>query len=404
MRRFTAVFATAALLGPFVLSSATNGYVLDSTVPKAGGCPEPNHRDLSSPLNRRWSTSLPGPQVLLTVAPPNSSAQLDEVEATILEAFGIWTGVSGTTVNSVTHPGTFAPIARTSDPNACMNDQGTNVDGWNTVCFNQPSTVFVPGVLAFTRTVTADAPGVSVGSSGPSSFAGQILDADIQFRNDGQATFATPGALATPQGQGAYDVESLLAHELGHSLGFDHSAVWRAMMFPFAPPPGQFLGDRPKSQAPDGPLADDDRTGLRELYPDPNDAVNAGSISGRILPANPFALALEPSPSAGVPVTGIAGAQVVAVDGDTGAVVAGALGGWSCNASTPPPRFDGSFAISHLPLGRNYKLYAEPMDGLAQPGDLANAWSSLCRSDVMPPCTSPPVNTNFGARVRPTTP
>lgn len=404
MKRSTTLFATAVLLVPLVLSPVTRGYVLDSTVPKTGGCPEPNHRDLSSPVTRRWSTSLPGPQVLLTIASPNSSAQLEEVEATILDAFGIWTGASGTTLNSTTHPGAFAPIMRTSDPNACTNDQGTNINGLNTICFNQPSNVFVPGVLAFTRTVAADAPGVSVGSSGPSLFAGQILDADIQFRGDGQATFATPGALATPQGQGAYDLESLLAHELGHSLGLDHSAVWRAMMFPFAPPPGQFLGDRPTSQAPDAPLADDDRTGLRELYPDPSDAVNVGSISGRILPANPFALALEPSPSAGVPVTGIAGAQVVAVDADTGAVVAGALGGWSCNASTPPTRFDGTFAINHLPLGRNYKLYAEPIDGLAQPGDMSNAWSNLCRSDVALPCTSPPVNTNFAMRVRPAAP
>jgi hypothetical protein len=58
--------------------------------------------------------------------------------------------------------------------------------------------------------------GVSVGASGPASFAGQILDADTLFRNDNQATYATPAALAAPQGQGAYDLESLLAHELGH--------------------------------------------------------------------------------------------------------------------------------------------------------------------------------------------
>ena len=94
----------------------------------------------------------------------------------------------------------------------------------------------------------------------------------------------------------------------------------------------------------------------------------------------------------------------MALDADTGAVVAGVLGGWSCNASMPPTRFDGSFVINRLPLGRNYKLYAEPIDGPAQPGDIANAWSSLCRSDVTPPCTSPPVTVNFGARVRPATP
>src|SRR6202043_430331 len=108
--------------------------------------------------------------------------------------------------------------------------------------------------LAFTRVIRANAPGVSAGSSGPAAFAGQILDADTLFRNDGQATFASPGALATPQGQGAYDLESLLVHEIGHWFALDHSAVWRSIMFPFAPPPGEFLGDRPAPQTPDGPL------------------------------------------------------------------------------------------------------------------------------------------------------
>jgi hypothetical protein len=94
-----------------------------------------------------------------------------------------------------------------------------NADGLNTICFNQSSSAFTTGVLAFTRVITANAPGVSAGASGPASFAGQILDADTLFRNDNQATYATPAALATPQGQGAYDLESLLAHELGHWFG-----------------------------------------------------------------------------------------------------------------------------------------------------------------------------------------
>src|SRR5690242_6406282 len=55
-----------------------------------------------------------------------------------------------------------------------------------------------------------------------------------------------------------------------------------------------------------------------------------GSISGRILPANPLALAASP-PGA----TGVFGAQVVAVDAASGAVVGAALGGWSCIAPGP---------------------------------------------------------------------
>ena len=64
---------TAALL---VLACAHDAqatlYTFDSTIPAAGGCPQPNHFNLAlaSPVNRRWSTSLPSilQPVILTVA------------------------------------------------------------------------------------------------------------------------------------------------------------------------------------------------------------------------------------------------------------------------------------------------------------------------------------------------
>lgn len=86
-------------------------------------------------------------------------------------------------------------------------------------------------------------------------------------------------------------------------------------MFPFAPAPGTFSGTRPTTLQPDAPLGEDDRTGLRVLYPDPADVVHQGSISGRILPANPLALPASPPG-----VTGVFGTQVVAVDASSGAV------------------------------------------------------------------------------------
>jgi hypothetical protein len=232
-------------------------YTTDSTIPLAGGCPQPNHWNLSlaSPLNRRWSTSLPlTSTTILTVATPGTSAPLNEIEQSVSDSFEAWTGVTGTTFNTAAHPGLVAPLARVTAANSCTNDQQSNADGLNTICFNQSSSAFTTGVLAFTRVITANAPGVSIGASGPAAFAGQILDADTLFRNDNQATYATPAALATPQGQDAYDLESLLAHELGHWFGLDHSAVWRALMFPYSPLPGQFLGDRPTSSPRRPPL------------------------------------------------------------------------------------------------------------------------------------------------------
>jgi len=387
-------------------SPCANAYVADTTVPQSGGCPAFDLWNLSpaSPLNRRWSTSLPlAPPTIVTVAAQGTSAQLSEIGQAISDSFGAWSGVTGTTFNSIAYPNLFGPLGEVSSANACTNDAETNADGLDTICFNQSSAAFASGVLAFTRVITADAPGVSLGASGPSAFAGQILDADTLFRNDGQATFATPAALATSAGQGAYDLESLLTHEIGHWLGLDHSAVWRAIMFPFAPPPGQFLGNRPTAQVPDGPLADDDRTGVRALYPDPNDAVNVGAIRGNILPANPFALAALPAPSAGASITGIFGAHVVAVDADTGSVFAAALGGWSCDSSSSRLKFDGSFDIERLPVGHSYLVYAEPLVGLAAPSDFSNALNDLCAS-AAPACTVPVVDTNFDPRIRPADP
>jgi hypothetical protein len=392
--------AAIALIVHAFMAPCAGGYTFDSIVPASGGCPQPGHRNLASgaSINRRWSTSLPATQSILTTAAQGTPAQLDEMETTIKQAFDAWTGVSGTLLSIGTLANGLAPLVRTSAQNACGNDQGTNADGLNTICFNQSSAAFAFGVLAFTRTLTADGPGVSVGAGAPSAFAGEILDADVQFRNDGQEKFATPGALAAAPG--AYDLESLLAHELGHFFGLDHSAVWRALMFPYAPPPGTFLGSRPSAQFPDAPLAEDDRTGLRVLYPDPSDTVHAGTISGRVFPANPFALAALPSPSAGGSVTGIFGAQVVALDADTGVVIAGVLGGWSCDATNLPAQFDGSFRIERLRVGRNYKIYAEPLDGLAQPTDVRNVTGGLCRADVPPACAVPAMNTNFAVRIR----
>lgn len=404
MKRLAAPLIATVLIFVIAAGPAVHAYVFDTTIPSAGGCPQPDRWSLSlaNPLTRQWSTSLPlAPPTIITAASAQTGAQLAEIEQAIADSFAAWTGVSGTTFNATAYPGLVAPIARVSAQNACSSDGETNVDGLNTICFNQASAAFTTGVLAFTRVITANAPGVSAGSSVTSTFAGQILDADTLFRPDGQGVFATPAGLATTQGKGAYDLESILAHELGHWFGLDHSPVWRAMMFPYAPPPGQFLGDRPTTQAPDGPLSDDDRTAVRALYPDPNDSLDAGSIRGRILPANPFALAAIPPTSAGRFVTGVVGASVVAVDADSGSVVAGALSGWTCNASNPPLQFDGSFDIERLPLGHNYVLYAEPLDGLVTPADLGDALDTLCPQNGPSACTLPPVNTNFNPRQLP---
>jgi len=406
MKRTVAWLSIALALVAASRATCAGAYTIDTTIPLAAGCPQPDRQliSLAWPLSPRWSTALPTAAPILSVAPPFSSAQVTEIANVITASIGAWAGVTGTTLNSSSYPGVVAPLTSTTEQNACTDDAEDDIDGINTICLNQSSTAFTTGVLAFTRVITANAPGVSVGASEPAAFAGQILDSDTLFCNSGQVTFATPGALGTPQGQGAYDLESVLIHELGHWFGLDHSAVWRAIMFPFAPPPGQFLGQRPSPQTPDAPLADDDRTGIRAQYPDPNDAVNIGTIRGKILPANPFALATAPEPYTGGNVTGIFGAHVVAVDTSTGSVIAGTLGGWRCGVTSLFTQFDGSYEIDRLPVGHSYIIYAEPLVSLVGASNLGESLDDLCAPGASPACTTPTLNTNFNPRIRPESP
>jgi hypothetical protein len=397
------IFA-AALAALLVLSETpVRGYAFDEVVPDvrqpvalSGGsaCPVRAHQlSAAGSIAVRWSTALGTSPVTILTQEQTAYGQLAEIEQVITESLAVWIGVSGTTLAA----SSVARLTSVSTAEAC------GADGINSICFDQPDGGFTPGVLAFTRVITADSLGVQIGSSPPATQVGQILDADIYFDpSDSQITFATPLALAAnPQ---AYDLESLLTHEFGHLLGFSHSAVWSAMMYPYAAAPGTFTGSRPSAQQPDAPLSDDDRTGLRVLYPSPSDTVNVGSIRGHILPANP--LSLPASPPA---VTGVFGAHVVAVDVGSGAVVAATLGGWSCTGPGPA-QFDGSYEIDRLPVGHSYTVYAEPLDGVVSPSQIAPAITSLCRNSTTdegwPPllgCVVPAPDISFTVRTRPGT-
>jgi hypothetical protein len=394
--------ALAAFYGIWGVPAA-RGYAFNEIVPDvrqpaavSGGsaCPVASHQlTAAGSIAVRWSTALSSNPVTIITQDQTAAGQLNEIEQVITQSLAAWTGVSGTTLT----PASVAPLTRTTTANACASD------GINSICFDQADAAFTPGVLAFARVITADQIGIQLGSSPVATEVGQILDADIYFNpSDSQVTFAMPAALATAT-PAAYDLESLLTHEFGHLLGFSHSAVWRAMMYPFAAAPGTFTGMRPTAQQPDAELSDDDRTGLRVLYPDPSDTVHVGSIAGRILPANPLSLPTSPPG-----VTGIFGSHVVAVDDSSGAVIAGTLGGWSC-VSPGPARFDGSYEIDRLPVGSNYQVYAEPLDNSVSPSQVSPAIVSLCRNATTDPgwpplqgCVVPGVDTSFTTRTRPT--
>ena len=397
-RKIVVALLTAVYV--FATAQYSVGYAFNQVVPDvrqpvsvSGGsaCPVRAHQLTgASSIAVRWSTALGTNPSSIVTQDQTASGRLSEIEQVITQSMSVWTGVHGTTLLPIS----ITPPARVATQNAC------GADGLNSICFDQADTAFTPGVLAFTRVITSDALGEQIGASAAATELGQILDADIYFdSSNSQITFATPGAL--PTSPNSYDLQSVLTHELGHFLGFSHSAVWSAMMYPYAPAPGTFNGVRPTQQQPDTPLGDDDRTGLRILYPDPADVADAGIISGHILPANPLSLPLSPSG-----VTGVFGAHVVAVDQDSGAVIAGTIAGWSCVAPGPV-QFDGTYELAHLPLGRNYALYVEPLDGVVSPNRITPAIVTLCRNPVSdagwPPlqgCVVPAASTSFTTRSR----
>jgi hypothetical protein len=403
--RTLAAVAAVWLLLMHVTGASAGAYVLGSTVAdmrqgsRSGGtsCPQRTRFDVSTPgaINRQWSTALGANPVTILTADQTPAGQLDEIETAIRQSFASWTGVPGTLLA----PASLGSLQRTSVAAAC-----NPFDGLNTICFDQSDGGFTAGVLAFTRVVTADTIGEQLSpATPPSTFVGEILDADVVIRpGDATAKFATPAALAA--NPNAYDLESILTHELGHFFGFSHSGVWRAMMFPFAPPPGQFTGTRPSAGSPDAPLSEDDRTGLRVLYPDASDGMHAGTIRGHVLPADTLMLPASPPG-----VTGVFPAQVVAVDNATGAVVAATIAGWSCS-DPGPVAFDGSYALEHLAVGpsQSYQVYAEPLDGPVTLPDILSGPIALCRNATTDPgwpaqfaCTLPSSTVPFSARIRP---
>ncbi len=352
MAYFFLLQVTGALTGAYDLGSSVGDMRQAASISGGSSCPQLTRFDVSTPgtINRQWSTALGATPVTILTAAQTPTGQLAEIETVIQQSLRAWTGVSGTSLAT----SALGSLQRTSVAAACAP-----TDGMNSICFDQNDAGFTIGVLAFTRVVSADVAGERLSTAtAPSTFVGQILDADVLLQpGDANTTFATPAALAA--NPNAYDLESILTHELGHSFGFNHSGVWRAMMFPFAPPSGQFTGTRPTAQSPDAMLSDDDRTGLRVLYPSSNDSVHIGTIRGHVVPANPLVLPVSP---AGV--TGIFPVQVVAVDNATGAIAAAVIAGWSCT-DPGPAQFDGSFSIERLAVGssQSYQIYAEPLDG-----------------------------------------
>jgi hypothetical protein len=197
-------------------ATAASGYAFNEIVPDvrqpgniSGGsaCPVRSHiRAVAAARAVQWSTALGTDPLTVVTLDQTPSGRLAELGQGITQSIAVWSGVSGTTLQSIP-----ATVTTTAVQNACGSD------GVNSICFGQADLAFTPGVLAFSRVITADRIGVQLGTGTPSTEVGEILDADVYFNpSDPHTTYATPAALSS--NPAAYDLESLLTHELGTRL------------------------------------------------------------------------------------------------------------------------------------------------------------------------------------------
>jgi PKD repeat protein len=155
--------------------------------------------------------------------------------AEVQAAFDSWEDLVEATVN-FTNDGTVGS-------NSCGSD------GVNRICYNDPAGDQGPGVLATTYSSYSGPIVVKMGDS-----FGRIVEADIAFNNGVDFT-TNAGAGAGCFGE--VDIRGVVAHEIGHFIGLDHSSAPGATMAPA-------IGDCDPGAA---SLSSDDIDGAAFLYP-----------------------------------------------------------------------------------------------------------------------------------------
>ena len=149
---------------------------------------------------------------------------------------------------------------------------------------------------------------------------GRMLDADIRV---------DPSLF-----KGQVNAQAALSHEVGHTLGLDHSGVLSSVMYPYVGP-----------ESVPADLDTDDQIAISTIYPKSDPTLRGATLQGRVMGDT----------------GGIFAAQVVAVN-EHGQPVATGL----TNAA-------GEFTLLSIPGGK-YRLYAEPLDGPVLVASLQGTW------------------------------
>jgi hypothetical protein len=253
-----------------------------------------------------------------------------DVHSVLAASFGTW----------LSAPNTALSVAEGSPSKIGSEEQSpSNV---NLVCFVCTDADFTKDntTLAVTITTTSDRPGESDGHGGTTRFAGQVIKADIIFNPNVQ--YSTGGGSGT-------DLQTVATHEIGHFLGLDHSAVVRAIMFPFA-------SDLTT-------LGYDDVAAISTVYPSASQSFPSTTIAGRVAFSNG---------------QGVFGAHVFADSTTANLTIGGNVRKTPIGTVTAP---DGSYTIKGLPADI-YTVSAEPLDDPVTKADINSYPSAFGQSSL----------------------
>lgn len=202
-------------------------------------------------MRNHWGTSFPLQWNLNPNTGSNITGSVDAATV-IQESFPTWLQAPNTVLAASRGPN-----------NTSVTSSNNSPQNQNVICFTCSADFGGDETLAITFTTVVDGAGAPDGHGGTTQFAGQIIKADIFFN---------PATTYTTNGTGddnIQDLQTVATHEIGHFLGLDHSAVVRAVMFPFAPNSLHTLSY-------------DDVAGISVLYPKSAPDFPNGVISGTV--------------------------------------------------------------------------------------------------------------------------